>query len=280
MSVVKRALRRAVYLIPGTQALWIRVNKAFGPGPEFSGWGMETDAFTPWHDGGGDDLARDFARVNADVVARARSGRMVLSQFTESQDISRTLRELMWRHYIVFWSARYAAAATATGTKNLVECGVCDGLSSFFAMSAVAGRPPFHAYLYDAWQAMTRDHLVESERQSVGAYGYLSLDNTKRNLAGFEPNTTFVRGFIPETFRTGGTPDDVAWLHIDLNASVPTAAALEEFFHRMPRGAVILLDDYAWRGFYDTKVAADRFFAGRPGQLLPLPTGQAMFLKL
>jgi hypothetical protein len=282
LSAVKRILRDTAYLVPGTQALWVRVNKAFGNGPRpaFSGWGMETDAYTPWHAGGGDDVARAFMRANAEVLDGVASGRLVLSQFKEVQDIAAKLRELMWRHYLVVWSARYAASATECHTKNLAECGVCDGLSSYFAMSALKGAHPFQSFLYDAWTGMDAGYLLETERASAGAYAYLSLENTKRNLAPFESHTTFVEGFIPDTFERFATPAEVVWLHIDLNSSVPTTAALHEFFDRMPAGGVILLDDYAWQGFYDTKVAADRFFAGRRGHLLPLPTGQAMFFKL
>jgi len=267
--------------VPGTQALWISINRALGREgrPQFTGWGMATNALTPWHDGGGDALARDFVRVNAEVIAAVQAGRMRLSQFNEVQDKPRRLQELMWRHYVVFWSARYAADATATPEKTLVECGVCDGLTAYFAINAVRGRAPLRAFLYDAWQAMQAEYLLESEQAAAGQYAFLSMENTQRNLEPFAPEAVFIKGFIPDSFSTAALPQHVTWLHIDLNASRPTTAALEMLYDRIPAGGVVLFDDYAWVGFYDTKVAVDTFFRDKRGALMPLPTGQAIFFK-
>jgi hypothetical protein len=281
MTTAKRALRSIVYTVPGTQAAWIRLNDLLGRGPRkaFVGWGMLTEALPPWADGGGDAVSRDFIAVNADLVGRVERGEFQLSQFNEVQDMPRKLRELMWRHYVVFWSARYAATATAAPVKTLVECGVCDGLTAFYAMHAARAAAPFRAYLYDAWEGMKPEYLLESEATAVGRYAYLSMENTKKNLAAFACDAVFVKGFIPESFSTGGVPPDVAWLHIDLNASIPTTSALKTMFDRMPPGGIILFDDYAWGGYQDTKAAVDVFFRGRPGLLLPMPTGQALFFK-
>jgi len=278
---MKTALRRILYTVPGTQALWVGLNKALGREgrPEFSGWGMITESLPPWHNGGGDDLARSFAAVNADVIARVAAGTLKLSQLNDVQDKPRRLRELMWRHYVVFWSSRYAAQATASPIKTLVECGVCDGLTAYFAMSGVKGHGPFKAFLYDAWEGMKAEHLLESERGAIGSYSYLSLENTKQNLAVFEPDAVFVKGFIPQSFEIAPLPPDIAWLHIDLNASLPTTAALKTLFDRVLPGGVVLFDDYGWSGYQDTKVAVDAFFAGERGVLLPMPTGQAIFFK-
>jgi hypothetical protein len=280
MTTPKQLLRSLVYAVPGTQALWVRLNDALGRGGRaaFSGWGMVTGAIPPWHDGG-DAIARDFTRVHEDVVAAVVDGRLKLSQFNEVQDKPRRLRELMWRHYVVFWSARYAATTTAAPLKTLVECGVCDGLTAYFAINAVRSEAPFKAYLYDAWEGMKAEYLLDSEAAAVGNYSFLSVENTQRNLAPFGADTIFVKGFIPESFATGGMPPDLVWLHIDLNASLPTRAALEALFDRVPPGGVILFDDYAWPGYHDTKVAVDKFLVGKRGVLLPMPTGQAMFFK-
>jgi methyltransferase family protein len=281
LKTVKRMLRKMIYTVPGTQALWVGLNRAVGREGRsaFSGWGMATFATPPWHAGQGDELASDFSIVNSDVIASVRRGQFRLSQFDEVQDKTKKLHELMWRHYVVFWSARYASRATASPVNNLVECGVCDGLTAYFAMNAVKGDGPFKAFLYDAWEGMKAEYLLETEHGAVGNYSYLSLENTRRNLAAFEGASVFVKGLIPESFDTAGTPSEVVWLHIDLNASLPTTAALNALFDKILPGGVILFDDYAWPGFHDTKVAVDRFFDGKRGVLLPMPTGQAMFFK-
>jgi hypothetical protein len=43
----------------------------------------------------------------------------------------------MWRHYFIYWFTRYALKNMVCSVKNLVECGVCYGLTVYFAMSAV-----------------------------------------------------------------------------------------------------------------------------------------------
>jgi len=275
-------LRRVVYRVPGAQSWWIGFNRMIGREgrSRFTGWGISTESLPPWWNGQGDAIAKDFLKAHADVVARVEADQFRLSQFSEVQDKTRRLGELMWRHYIVFWSVRYACRTTASPVKNLVECGVCDGLTAHFAMTAARGDAPFRAFLFDAWESMKGEQLLPSEQGAAGAYSYLSVENTKRNLAGFDGSAVFVKGTIPESFEAGAAlPADVVWLHIDLNASRPTAAALEVMFDRMPAGGLALFDDYGWDGFADTKAVIDAFLARRRGVLLPMPTGQAILFK-
>jgi O-methyltransferase len=280
MKNIKFYLRKIIYTVPGAQNCWIRLNKFLGreTKADFSGWGMTTHTFTPWHNGG-DELARGFLKANQQIITKVMQGEFKLSQFNEVQDKKMLLNELMWRHYIVFWSVHYAFKATNYLMKNLVECGVCDGMSAYFAMSALTGRYEFKAFLYDAWEGMKSEHLLESEMGSVGAYNYLDIENTKYNLAEFQGDATFIKGSIPESFKTSNNPTELVWLHIDLNSALPTTAALQFFFEKMPPGGVILFDDYAWHGYYDTKLEIDEFFSSKRGVLLPLPTGQAIYFK-
>ena len=53
MNNIKPYLRKIIYTVPGAKALWIGLNKFLGRGTQFSGWGMVTHTFTPWHGGGG-----------------------------------------------------------------------------------------------------------------------------------------------------------------------------------------------------------------------------------
>lgn len=284
-AVAKRLIRSAVYRIPHTQAIWVRLNRAFDPyqRSQFSGWGMVTESSTPWQDGASDAVARDFVVAHQDLLARVAAGQFRLSMFEGVQhpasQIPKALEQMMWRHYIVFWSATYSAMATACPVKTLVECGVCDGVTVYFAMRALNGKVPFRAHLYDAWAGMKAEYLVDSERDHTGKYANLSVENTKRNLAEFSAETVFIKGYVPESFETAGTPSEVVWLHIDLNASKPTVAALNVFFDKMPSGAAIVFDDYARPRYHDTKIAVNDFLKDKSGLLLPLPTGQAVFFK-
>ena len=279
--MIKRAFHKALDAVPGAEGAWIALNRIVGrwPPPSFSGWGMTTDTLPPWFADGGDPVTRDFIAANTEIVQRVCDGRFFLSQFTDVADQRRLLGELMWRHFIVFWSARYAAQNANTDVTTLVECGVCDGLTAHFAMKAVAGRVAFATVLYDAWEEMKGDYLLETEHAAAGNYAYLALESTRRNLREFSDRTTFVKGYIPESFATAPLPTSVAWLHIDLNAALPTKAALDTLYDRMPAGGTILFDDYGWRAYQDTKAVIDAFAAASSGLLLPVPTGQALFFK-
>jgi O-methyltransferase len=270
--VLKRAFHKALAAVPGAESAWIALNRIVGrwPGPAFSGWGMTTHTLPPWLNGGGDPLTRDFLQMHQELLDRVRNGQFHLSQFEDAPDKIKVLDGLMWRHYLVFWSARYAAHATSAPLKTLVECGVCDGLTAYVAMRAVQGASPFSAVLYDAW---------ESIDTPSGNYASLALDATQRNLRDFTRETTFVKGFLPQSFAAAPLPSDVVWLHVDLNAAAPTIAVLETLYGRMPPGAVILFDDYGWPDYQDTKRAIEAFAEGKRGMLLPVPTGQALFFK-
>jgi len=278
MKNIKSYLHKIID-VPSIKKLLIKFNESLSTAT-FSGWDMTTYTLTPWHDGAGDDMARDFLIANEEIATRVKEGKFNLSQFNNIQDKRKELDTLMWRHYIVFWSARYAAKATNYSIKNLVECGVCDGLTVYFAMNALKGNYEFKSFLYDAWEGMKSEHLLESEKKSVGYYSYLDIENTKNNLAAFQGETVFIKGYIPKSFETSDNPTEIVWLHIDLNSAMPTKEALQFFFEKIQPGGVILFDDYARQGDYDTRLVINDFFSGKSGVLLPLPTGQAVYFKL
>lgn len=260
---MKAALKRLLFKVPSAYTTYYRLRHT----PIFTGWGMTTDSVPPWqiHP---DALARDFLAAHDELTSRVQSGQFTLANMTTATDKAAWLRDLMWRHYLVFWSVRHAKPG------SLVECGTCDGVTAWFALKAGS---PCTAYLYDAWAPMTASNLLPSERAEVGLYATLTLEQARRNLQPFTESIAYAQGVIPASFTT--LPASVNWLHIDLNSSQPTTAALEAFYPRMPAGSVILFDDYGWPRYRDTKIAVDRFLADKGGRLLPFPTGQAVWFK-
>ena len=287
---IRAKVRDVLYeQFPLSYKLWAKINGFLGREVTppyivpFSGWGMTTNSFPPWHEGGGDEIASDFYKTHHELVDRIRSGAMELSQFRNEgveTDIPKVVSRLMWRHYIVFWTAAFAAKSSPDDELSLVECGVADGLTSYFAMKSLMAQNKeiFQCFLYDSWEGMRDDLLTNEEKYNVNRYDYLTLENTQKNLIQFKGKVVFNEGFIPESFSTATNPKKIVWLHIDLNSSQPTCAALEYFFDRLQKNGVILFDDYA--GYPDTKKSVDAFFNNKPGILLPLPTGQAVFFKI
>ena len=270
---------------PRLLALWriIRISRGKF---SFSGWGMYTDNFTspPWNsilENIEVDSAIGFQRANEHLRLRLNDEKFNLSQFSHLTDQSVALNPLKWRHYFVYWSAMSAAKATPVGQKNLVEMGTCDGLTAYFAMTAMKTLDiDYKCYMYDAWEAMKGDDLLEIERPKSGMYGYLELEATVQNLIEFSKNVVFNKGYIPDSFRTSINPLKIVWLHIDLNAAAPSRASLEFFFERMLPGGIFLFDDYASHDHVETKRVVDTFFHLKNVNLLQLPTGQAIVFKI
>jgi hypothetical protein len=247
----------------------------------FSGWGLWTRFATPW-DGHGPEniISIRFKSIHTQIKNKITQGLFVPLQFLDYPNPAEVLEDLKWRHFIVLWSAHYALRSTSSSRKIFVECGVCDGLTISFALSAARLEgASFHAYLLDAWDSFNPRQLVKDE--CVQNYDYLSIESTKINLADFGSQLTFVQGYIPESLRQVEFPENVSWLHIDLNASKPTKDALEFFYGRMEPGAVFLFDDYAGLGYEATRAVIDEFFADKKDCVfMHLPTNNAVAFKV
>jgi O-methyltransferase len=246
----------------------------------FTGWGMTTGTRTPWMDGGGHKITQDFCIADNQLKKLVKEKYFNMSQFSEVDPIN-ILNQLAWRHYIVYWSSIYAINNTRTTKVNLVECGVCDGMSAFYALSAAKTfNKPVKAFLYDAWEGMKEDYLVDSEKSTIGDYSYLNIESTKNNLSSFGADVIiFNKGYVPDVFQVAQNPDSLVWLHIDLNSALPTVGALNYFWDKMEAGGVILFDDYAWPGWKDTQKSVEEWSTDKRGLLFHLPTGQALFIK-
>ena len=256
--------------------------------PRFTGWGMTSKHALPWDiKNSTDKTGLKFSEVESDLKKLIKDGEFVLTQFqknsSHAEDPSITLNSLSWRHYLVYWSATIATRFSKTSSCNFVEAGTCDGLTIKFAISALENEidrdTNYKIYLYDAWDAMKLEHLTTKESGAEGHYSYLSIDLTKANLKQFGEHCEFVKGYIPEVFSENPGPDNLSWLHIDLNSSMPTQKTLEQFVPKLLPGGVVLFDDYGHGGFSETKEIADKFFSNDDGLLMPLPTGQAIFFK-
>jgi hypothetical protein len=121
---------------------------------------------------------------------------------------------------------------------------------------------------------------MPNEKSKLGMYSYLNLEATIQNLADFSSYTVFNKGYIPDSFSTSNNPDEISWLHIDLNAAAPTRDSLAQFYGKMLPGGIILFDDYGSHDHVETKRVVDTFFKGESVNLLQLPTGQALVFKL
>lgn len=237
--------------------------------PEFSGWGMTTQHTSAWNDEYSCDT---FCQTCVDLE---------MFDFTPSVGFTKeSIEEHKWRHYFISFSVLYAIKFAQIKNFNFVECGVGDGVSALFALTEISNKLKnnFKMHLYDGWTSMNKNYLLDSESDNEGRYYDLSIDRTKHNLIKFEQNTIFHQGSIPDTFtRSSPPPESIVYLHIDLNSSEPTLAALDFFFPKLVHGGIIIFDDYGWDGYPETKLVIDKFFSDKRGILLKSPTGQAIY---
>lgn len=106
-------------IVPINVRTWI--GRQLDDGITFDGWGMKTSVELPWNGGIRNE---SFLRASQDVK----------EHFELSGDDGVNLSDidgLLWRHWIVSYCVRHAVEFTDEDL-DMVECGVCDGLSAFF----------------------------------------------------------------------------------------------------------------------------------------------------
>ena len=243
---------------------------------QFEGWDMYLKLYSPWDKSNQNPTFDTFEKTNNKLYELVENNKFILSQFPKSHDIIDVLDSLRWRHYLVTYTAYLAI--TRTKSKNFVECGVCDGLTAFYAFNASKKFNCFY-YLYDSWDAMREQDLVGKEIGHAGRYYYLNIDNTKKNLESLGDQAIFNKGYIPEVFKNVKNPEALSWLHIDTNSSNTTLDCLNFFYEKLENNGVILFDDYAHINYEDTRKVIDSFLNNKKGNFLHFPTGQAFFIK-
>ena len=246
----------------------------------FSGWKMATGSYTPWQSGDANILSKSFESCDIELMRHVIEKNITLTQFNP-KTVHLEVPQLKWRHFVVYWTASLASNLKTSEHKNFAEMGVCDGLTAYFASHARKNNCcDGDFYLYDSWDEMVSGLLTESEKQSAGAYAYLNINNTKKNLSLCDNEKfVFVEGYIPESFKLNLNPQTLAWLHIDLNSSIPTVASLDFFWDKILTGGIILFDDYAWPGYEDTKLKVDQWCLDKSVSVFHMPTGQGLLFK-
>lgn len=189
-----------------------------------------------------------------------------------------------WRVHIGLWAA--ATAARLPG--DFVECGVNRG----FLSSAIMHHLDWDTtgktfYLLDTFEGIDPRYLNANEieagiadrNRSDIASGFYTLDlaEVRANFSEWK-NQQIVVGSIPETL-VSITSSQLAFVHIDLNCTEPEVAAIDFLWSRLVTGAIVLLDDYAYRGYQPQKEGMDHWAQTRGVAIASLPSGQGLIIK-
>ncbi len=185
-------------------------------------------------------------------------------------DRSRWYHDIAWRVHVLCWAAELGMRQPG----DLVECGVLEGFSmdvvSRYVDLEQSGRG---LYLYDLFHG------------AGGAGRGIAMPQHDSDLA-WRVEQRFkqysrahvVPGFIPDSFQIA-LPEQICFLHIDLNDAAAETAALDGLWDRLSPGAVIVYDDFGWNIHAEQHAAATEGLARRGVSILELPTGQGLAIK-
>jgi len=176
---------------------------------------------------------------------------------------------IVWRRYVLACAAYHCIQLPG----DFVECGVYIGTGIKTVMDYLGARD----FPKTFWGFDTFDYNpVEGHAFAGQQEGFYEL--VQDRFAGYD-QVRLIKGLIPDCF-ADGIPEQISFLHIDMNNAAGEIAALEHLFDKVVSGGVVVLDDYEWSGIYrDQKSAEDKWFDSRSYRVFPFPTGQGMILK-
>jgi predicted O-methyltransferase YrrM len=178
-------------------------------------------------------------------------------------------RAVVWRTHTLCWAAASALALPG----DFVECGTYRGYSAEVLMHFANGLPGRRMWLYDLFDpsgGAGEGHRLAGHAPDLAA----------RVRARFQQwdNVTVTQGKVPDILAKVA-PEQIAFLHIDMNNAEAERGALEVLFDRVSAGGMIVFDDYGWTGYRAQKDSADEFMHARGLSVLELPTGQGLVVK-
>jgi hypothetical protein len=189
-----------------------------------------------------------------------------------------------WRVHVGLWAATSASRLDG----DFVECGVNYGFLSSAVMEFLDwDRLGKTFYLLDTFAGLDPRFITEGERGAGtlkkneehlrDGFYVSSVDSVRANFAQWR-NQRIIVGAIPETLEQVDARA-VAFLHIDMNCVPPEVAALRFFWPRLSPGAFVLLDDYAFRGYEEQRLAMNALASELDVAICALPTGQGLLIK-
>ena len=222
------------------------------------------------------DKSADFKEEPAFAQAfRAIQGSHPYDQYDGPDSIA-------WRLNTLVWAGR---SALRTGG-DFVECGIFKDDMAWVVLQTIGSAHIPRFWLFDSFEGFSRDY--SSPEDFAGSPGFLDFadgfyrqpglyESVRDRFASFA-NVSLIKGFLPATL-DAATPEQIGFLHIDLNSPRAEIAVLKRLFDRVLPGGVIVFDDYGWKMFHKQKEAEDDFMRRRGYEILEMPTGQGLVVK-
>lgn len=217
--------------------------------------------------------------IVADKNLGFQNDKKFLDAYKKGIALDNIITDISYRVYISCWAAQKAKRLEG----DFVECGVNKGVISKTIVEYIdfynIQNKKF--YLFDTYEGLVPEQQleqIEKDKYSFWKNYYTPCyEETKKAFQQY-PNVSLVKGIVPESLHTVQI-DKVAYLSIDMNCAYPEIEAIKFFWDKLVSGAVVILDDYAWRTHEPQKNAFDSFCLSKNVEILTLPTGQGMIIK-
>ena len=183
-----------------------------------------------------------------------------------------------WRVHIGLWAASTAVRQPG----DFIECGVNRGFLSTAIMEYLDwNRLSKQFWLLDTFAGIDLSQLEGDElaaaRERNERMDLADADSVRAWFSQWR-NVNVIEGSVPATLPLVHA-DQIAFLHLDMNSSAPEVAALEYFWERLVPGAVVLFDDYGYRGYEAQRYALGALARRRDMPIASLPTGQGLLIR-
>ena len=188
--------------------------------------------------------------------------------------------DIRWRAHICVWAVKQALSLEG----DLVECGVDSAIlagtiAKYFDFTSLASR---NYYLFDTFDGIplveNMTSVEESNRDFLNKKFYFeSLHFVERKMEKFE-NIKIVKGFLPDTL-SEIKDRKISFLSVDLNNTPSEKAVIERLWGQLVLGAIVVIDDYAFRGHETQYEMWNTFSKQNDRMIATLPTGQGLLLK-
>ena len=162
---------------------------------------------------------------------------------------------------------------------GVIECGAFKGGTSYLLAHTLREcQSDKQLYVFDTFKGMpdTADPNRDHCRPGQFSAGFQEV---KEFLKEFNPN--IYQGLIPEIFSVLDRDQQFCFVHIDVDIYPSTFDSISFIYPRTVANGIIICDDYGFVTYANAaKKAFDDFFASKPENVICLPTGQAMVIKL
>ena len=120
---------------------------------------------------------------------------------------------------------------------------------------------------------------IDANRSKIAKYEDPSnLKKVEERFKGLH-NVKIVKGKVPKIFHETKMPENVSFLHLDMNTSLGEIGALEFLYDKMVSGSICILDDYGHKIAAEQAIREYNWFRKRNCFVCEMPTGQALIIK-